>query len=38
MRKAIKQGSAEEEVRKYRDGVTGAWKQISKQRRLGEAK
>ena len=33
MRKAIRRGSAEEEVRKHRDRVTGAWKQISKQRR-----
>jgi len=33
VRKAIRQGSAEEEVRKHRDRVTGAWKQISKQRR-----
>jgi len=32
VRKAIRRGSAEEEVRKHRD-VTGAWKQISKQRR-----
>jgi len=31
--KAIRRGSAEEEVRKHRDRVTGAWKQISKQRR-----
>jgi len=30
VRKAIRQGSAEEEVRKHRDRVTGAWKQISK--------
>ena len=30
---AIRRGSAEEEVRKHRDRVTGAWKQISKQRR-----
>jgi len=29
---AIRGGSAEEEVRKHRDHVTGAWKQISKQR------
>jgi len=29
----IRRVSAEEEVRKYRDRVTGAWKQISKQRR-----
>jgi len=33
VRKAIRQGSAEEEVRKHWDRVTGAWKQISKQRR-----
>ena len=33
VRKAIRRGSAEEEVRKHRDCVTGAWKQISKQRR-----
>ena len=33
MRKAIRRGSAEEEVRKHRDRVTGAWKQISRQRR-----
>ena len=33
MREAIRRGSAEEEVRKHRDCVTGAWKQISKQRR-----
>ena len=32
-RKAIRRGSAEEEVHKHRDRVTGAWKQISKQRR-----
>ena len=32
-RKAIRRGSAEEEVRKLQDRVTGAWKQISKQRR-----
>ena len=31
--KAIRRGSAEEEVRKHRDRVTGAWKQTSKQRR-----
>jgi len=32
--KVIRRGSAEEEVRKHRDHrVTGAWKQISKQRR-----
>jgi len=30
--KAIRRGSEEEEVRKHQDGVTGAWKQISKQR------
>jgi len=33
VRKASRRGSAEEEVRKHRDRVTGAWKQISKQRR-----
>ena len=33
VRKAIRRGSAEQEVRKHRDRVTGAWKQISKQRR-----
>ena len=33
MRKAIGRGSAEEEVCKHWDHVTGAWKQISKQRR-----
>ena len=33
VRKAVRRGSAEEEVRKHRDRVTGAWKQISKQRR-----
>jgi len=33
VRKAITRGSAEEEVRKHQDRVTGAWKQISKQRR-----
>ena len=32
VRKAIRRGSAEEEVRKHRDRVTGAWKQIIKQR------
>jgi len=32
-RKAIRRGSAEQEVRKHRDRVTGAWKQISKRRR-----
>jgi hypothetical protein len=31
--KAIGRGSAKEEVHKHRDCVTGAWKQISKQRR-----
>ena len=36
MRKAIRRGSAEEEVRKHRDRVTGAWKQISKQRRRAD--
>jgi len=33
MRKVIRRGSAEKEVRKHWDRVTGAWKQISKQRR-----
>ena len=33
VRKLIRRGSAEEEVRKHQDRVTGAWKQISKQRR-----
>jgi len=33
VRKAIRRGSAEKEVRKHRDRVTGAWKQINKQRR-----
>ena len=33
VRKAIRQDSAEEEVRKHRDHVTGAWKQISKPKR-----
>ena len=33
VRKAIRRGSAEEEVCKHRDHVTGAWKQISTQRR-----
>jgi len=32
MRKAIRRGSAEDEVRKHRDRVTGAWKQISHQK------
>ena len=32
VRKAIRRGSAEEEVRKHRHRVTGAWKQINKQR------
>jgi len=32
VRKAIRQGSAENEARKHWDRVTGAWKQISKQR------
>jgi len=31
--KVIRRGSAEEEVHKHPDRVTGAWKQISKQRR-----
>ena len=33
VQKAIRRGSVEEEVHKHRDRVTGAWKQISKQRR-----
>jgi len=33
VRKAIRRGPAEEEVRKHQDRVTGAWNQISKQRR-----
>jgi len=33
VRKAIRRESVEEEVYKHRDRVTGAWKQISKQRR-----
>jgi len=33
VRWATRRGSAEEEVRKHRDRVTGAWNQISKQRR-----
>ena len=33
LRKAIRRGSAEEEVRKHRDRLTEAWKQIRKQRR-----
>ena len=33
VQKAIRRGSAEEEVRKHRDRATGAWKQTSKQRR-----
>ena len=32
MLKAIRRGSSEEEVRKHWDRVTGAWKEISKQR------
>jgi len=32
VRKPIRRVSAEEEVRKHRDRVTGAWKQIIKQR------
>ena len=32
VRKVIRRGSAEEEVRKHWYRVTGAWKQISKQR------
>ena len=35
--KAIRRGSAVQEVRKHRDRVTGAWKQISKQRRRVDA-
>ena len=31
--KAIRRGSAEEEVSKHRNPLTGAWKQISKQRK-----
>jgi len=30
--KAIRRGSAEEEMRRHRDRATGSWKQISKQR------
>jgi len=37
VQKAIRQWSEEEEVRKHRDRVTGAWKQISKQRRRVDA-
>ena len=33
VRKTIRRGSPEEEVHKHRDRLTGAWKQISKQRR-----
>ena len=33
MRRAIRRGSEKEEMRKHRDRVTGAWKQIRKQRR-----
>ena len=33
VRKAMRRGSAEEEVRKHRDRMTGAKKQISKQKR-----
>jgi len=33
VRKAIRRRSAEAEVCKHRDRVTGAWKQISKKRR-----
>jgi len=33
VRKAFRRGSAKEEVRKHQDRVSGAWKQISKQRR-----
>ena len=32
VRKAIRRGSADEEARKHRDRVTGALKQISKER------
>ena len=32
VRKEIRQGLADEEVRKHQDRVTGAWKQISKQK------
>jgi len=38
VRKTIRRGSAEEEVRKHRDRVTGAQKQISKQRRRVEVR
>ena len=34
VQKAIRRGSAEEDVRKHQDRVTGAWKQISEQRRV----
>jgi len=34
VQKAIRRGSADEEVRKHQDRVTGAWKQISVQRRI----
>jgi len=34
MRKAIRRGSAEEVVCKHQDRLTGAWNQISKQKRL----
>jgi len=37
VRKEIRRGSTEEEVRKHQDRVTGAWKQISKQRRQVDA-
>ena len=33
VRKASRRGSAEGDVRKHQDRVTGAWKQIFKQRR-----
>ena len=33
MRKAIRRGSVEEEMRKHRNRVTGAWIQTSQQRR-----
>ena len=36
--RAIRQGSKEKEVRKHKDRVTGAWKQISKQRRRLDVK
>jgi len=33
VRKVIRRGSAEEEVHKHRDHVTGGWKRIRKQGR-----